>query len=66
MSDYNVTRTTAGKITDRFSAMLKDLEDDYEEEIVIKSLKEYYRLCVNSTTGLQLGVLNDRRHNTRH
>jgi len=45
MSDYNVTRAIAGKITDRFSNMLRELEDDYEEEVVVVSLMKYYDLC---------------------
>lgn len=44
MSDYNVTRTIAGKITDRFSNMLRELEDDYEEEVVVVSLMKYHAL----------------------
>ena len=35
MTDYNVTRRVATKITDRFSNMLRNLEDDFEEEIVM-------------------------------
>jgi hypothetical protein len=45
MSDYNVTRDAAGKITDRFSNMLRELEDDYEEEVVVVSLMKYHALC---------------------
>lgn len=45
MTDYNVTRTIAGKITDRFSNMLRELEDDYEEEVVVVSLMKYHALC---------------------
>lgn len=45
MSDYNVTRRVATKITDRFSAMLRNLEDDFEEEVVVLSLMKYYNLC---------------------
>ena len=49
MSDYNVTRTIAGKITDRFSNMLRELEDDYEEEVVVVSLMKYHALCSKPT-----------------
>lgn len=49
MTDYNVTRTIAGKITDRFSNMLRELEDDYEEEVVVVSLMKYYDLCSKYT-----------------
>lgn len=45
MTDYNVTRTVAGKITDRFSKMLEDLHDEYTTEAVVISLMEYYSLC---------------------
>ena len=45
MSDYNVTRDAAGKITTRFDKMLRNLVDDYEEEIVVVSLMKYYDLC---------------------
>jgi len=45
MTDYNVTRDVAGRITDRFSTMLKNLQDDYEQEIVVISLMEYYDMC---------------------
>ena len=45
MSDYNVTRDAAGKITDRFSDMLRRLQDDYEDEIVVVSLMRYYEIC---------------------
>jgi len=47
MSDYNVTRSAAAKVTDKFSNMLRDLEDDFEEEIVVRSLMKYYKLCSN-------------------
>ena len=45
MTDYNQTRDAAGMITSRFSKMLKNLQDDYEEEIVVVSLMEYYDMC---------------------
>lgn len=44
MTDYNLTRTVAGTITDRFSNMLRDLEDDYEDEIVVVSLMKAYEM----------------------
>ena len=62
MSDYNVTRRVATKITDRFSAMLRDLEDDFEEEIVVRSLMKYYKLCsvpVKDEGGMDMGVDKD-------
>lgn len=45
MSDYNVTRDVAGRLTDRFSRMLRALRDGLEEEIVVATLMEYYELC---------------------
>ena len=42
MSDYNMTRDAAATITDRFSGMLRRLQDDYEDEIVVVSLIKYY------------------------
>ena len=45
MSDYNQTRDAAGTITSRFANMLRDLQDDYEEEIVVVSLMKYYEIC---------------------
>ena len=45
MSDYKQTRDAAGIITSRFSNMLKNLQEDYEEEIVVVSLMKYYEMC---------------------
>ena len=45
MTDYNMTRDAAATITDRFSNMLRELEDDYEEEVVVVSLMKYHALC---------------------
>lgn len=45
MSDYKQTRDAAGIITSRFANMLKNLQDDYEEEIVVVSLMRYYDMC---------------------
>ena len=62
MSDYNVTRSAANKITDRFSRMLHDMEDDFEEEIVVCSLMKYYNLCsvpVKDEGGMDMGVDED-------
>ena len=44
MSDYNVTRDAAGKITTRFDKMLRNLVDDYEDEMVVVALMKYYDL----------------------
>jgi len=62
MSDYTVTRRVATKITDRFSRMLRDLEDDFEEEVVVVSLMRYYNLCsvsVKDEGGMDMGVDED-------
>ena len=62
MSDYNVTRSAANQVTDRFSRMLRDLEDDFEEEIVVWSLMKYYNLCsvpVTDEGGMDMGVDED-------
>lgn len=45
MSDYDQTRKFSGPVTQRFSKMLIDLQDDYEEEITIVTLLNYYNLC---------------------
>ena len=45
MSDYQLTRDAAGKITTRFDKMLRNLADDYEDEIVVVALMKYYDLC---------------------
>ena len=61
-TDYNVTRSAAAKVTDKFSRMLRDLEDDFEEEIVVCSLMKYYRLCsvpVTDEGGMDMGVDED-------
>ena len=62
MSDYNVTRSAATQVTDRFSRMLRDLEDDFEEEIVVWSLMKYHNLCsvtVKDEGGMDMGVDED-------
>jgi hypothetical protein len=62
MSDYNVTRDAANQVTERFSRMLRDLEDDFEEEIVVCSLMKYYNLCsvpVEDEDGIDMGVDED-------
>ena len=62
MSDYNVTRSAANQVTDRFSRMLRDLEDDFEEEIVVCGLMKYHSLCsvpVKDESGMDMGVDED-------
>ena len=46
MSDYKQTLDTAGMITSRFDKMLRNLTDDYEDEMVVVSLMRYYDLCL--------------------
>ena len=48
MSDYKQTRDAAGVITSRFDKMLRNLTDEYEEEMVVVSLMRYYDLCLNN------------------
>jgi hypothetical protein len=47
MSDYQLTRDVAGKITTRFDKMLRRLRDDYEDEITVVSLMKYYDLSLD-------------------
>ena len=48
MSDYKQTRDAAGTVTSRFDKMLRNLTDDYEDEIVVVSLMRYYDLCLDN------------------
>ena len=48
MSDYQQTRDAAGIITSRFDKMLRNLTDDYEDEMVVVSLMNYYNLCLDN------------------
>ena len=50
MSDYKTTRDAAGKITSRFDKMLRNLIDDYEDEMVVVALMKYYDLCLEPNT----------------
>ena len=47
-SDYKQTRDAAGIITSRFDKMLRNLTDDYEDEMVVVSLMKYYNLCLDN------------------
>lgn len=42
MSDYQLTRDAAGKITTRYSEMLQQMEDDFEDEVLVQALVKYY------------------------
>jgi hypothetical protein len=48
MSDYKQTRDAARMVTSRFDMMLRNLTDDYEDEIVVVSLMRYYDLCLDN------------------
>ena len=48
MSDYKQTRDAAHMITSRFDKMLRNLTDDYEDEMVVVSLMKYYNLCLDN------------------
>jgi len=62
MTDYQLTRDAAGNITTRYDKMLRDLRDDYEDELVVGSLIKYYNLCsvlVKDEGGMDMGVDED-------
>ena len=62
MSDYQLTRDAAGNITTRYGNMLRNLADDFEEEIVVCSLMKYHSLCsvpVKDEGGMDMGVDED-------
>ena len=44
MSDYNQTRDAAATITTRYEKMLRNLSDDYIDDITVASLMESYSL----------------------
>ena len=45
MSDYNLYLRRDGKLIDRFSQMVQNFRDDFEEEIVVVTLLNYYNMC---------------------
>jgi len=47
-SDYKQTRDAAGMVTSRFDKMLRNLTDDYGDEMVVVSLMRYYGLCLDN------------------
>jgi len=49
MSDYNVYLRRDGQLIDRFSQMVQDFRNDFEEEIVVVTLLNYYDLCSKPT-----------------
>jgi len=56
MSDYNITRDAANVITTRYEKMLRNLSEDYQDEMVVVSLMNHYSLCSEPDT--DEGVLN--------
>jgi hypothetical protein len=44
MSDYKTTRDAAGTITTRYERMLRNLSDDYIDDITVVSLMDSYDL----------------------
>ena len=49
MSDYNLYLRRDGKLIDRFSQMVQNFRDDFEEEIVVVTLLNYYNMCSKPT-----------------
>ena len=50
MSDYNTTRDAANVITTRYEKMLRNLSEDYQDEMVVVSLMNHYSLCSEPNT----------------
>ena len=44
MSDYNQTRDAAGIIITRYGKVIRNLTDDYRDDITVASLMESYNL----------------------
>jgi hypothetical protein len=44
MSDYQLTRDAAGKVTTRYEKMLRDLTDEYADNVTVASLMDSYNL----------------------
>jgi hypothetical protein len=42
MTDYSETRQASTKIAERFAETLRNLKDDFEEDIVVVSLMDAY------------------------
>ena len=45
MSDYNIYLRRDGTLTDRFSKMVEEYLNDFEEEITVVTLLNYYSVC---------------------
>jgi len=50
MSDYNTTRDAANVITTHYEKMLRNLSEDYQDEMVVVSLMNHYSLCSEPNT----------------
>jgi len=61
MSDYNTTRDAANVITTRYEKMLRNLSEDYQDEMVVVSLMNHYSLCSEPDTdeGVLKGEVDD-------
>jgi hypothetical protein len=44
MTDYDETREASSRIAERFSQALRNLKDDFEDDIVAVSLMESYKM----------------------
>ena len=44
MSDYQLTRDAAGKVTTRYEKMLRDLADEFVDNVTVASLMDSYDL----------------------
>jgi hypothetical protein len=54
MSDYKQTREAAGTITKRYENMLRDLTDEYVDNVTVASLMDSYDLI-----GLHTGLFSE-------
>jgi hypothetical protein len=46
MSDYQLTRDAAGNIITRYAAMIRNISDDFVDDVVTVSLMAYYNQCL--------------------
>jgi len=44
MTNYDETRKASSRIAERFSQALRNLKDDFEDDIVVISLMESYKM----------------------
>lgn len=50
MSDYQLTRDAAGKVTTLYEKMLRDLTDEYADNVTVASLMDSYNLFSQPNT----------------